>query len=163
KIINLNGSTGGATIDQSGTGLVKFTGTKTATGSRVKTLTLQGSTAGTGEISGAIVNSASATSLLKLGTGTWTLSGSTANTYTGPTTVGDGRLELGKTAAVNAFGGSLAIGDGTGAANSAELRITTANQQMATTTAVSILSDGLLALNGNNQTIGTLAMTGGSV
>lgn len=85
RVINLAGATTGATLDQSGTGLLKFTSAFTATGAGVKTLTLQGSTAGTGEISGAVVNSSSATALTKAGTGTWTLSGT--NTYTGNTTV----------------------------------------------------------------------------
>ncbi len=100
--------------------------------------------------------------ITKNGTGTLILGGVSANTYSGLTTVNDGRLELNKTA-VNAFAGSLTIGDGTGAANSAEVRITQASQQMSTATAVSIVSDGLFALNGNNQTIGTLSMTAGSV
>src|SRR4029077_16656429 len=56
RVINLAGTTGGVTIDQSGTGLLKFTSALTATGAGSKTLTLQGSTAGTGEIAGAIVD-----------------------------------------------------------------------------------------------------------
>jgi len=91
RVINLAGTTGGATIDQSGTGTLTFTSDFTATGSGAKTLTLQGSTAGAGVISGKIVNSTSATSLVKTGTGAWTLSG--ASTYTGSTTVSGGILE----------------------------------------------------------------------
>lgn len=105
RVINLAGTTGGGAIDQSGTGLLKFTGNFTATGNGLKTLTLTGSTAGTGEIAGAIVNSTSATSVTKNGTGTWTLSG--ANTYTGATTVNAGTLALG---ANNAFSSGSAIG-----------------------------------------------------
>ncbi len=94
KKINLAGTTGGAVIDQSGTGLLKFTGVNTTTGSGSKTLTLQGSTAGNGEIAGAIVDNTAInkTSLVKAGTNTWTLSG--ANTYTGSTTVNGGTLSL---------------------------------------------------------------------
>jgi autotransporter-associated beta strand protein len=57
RVINLTGQGAGATIDQSGTGLLKFSsanGINPALGS--KTLTLQGSTAGTGEFAGAIVD-----------------------------------------------------------------------------------------------------------
>ncbi len=94
KVINLAGTTGGATIDQSGaSGLLKFSSALTATGVGAKTLTLQGSTAGTGEIAGAIVDSSSgATSVTKAGTGTWTLSGN--NSYTGATTVSAGTLSF---------------------------------------------------------------------
>jgi len=56
RVINLSGMNHGAVLDQSGTGLLKFTSDFTATGKGSKTLTLQGSTAGAGEISGAIVN-----------------------------------------------------------------------------------------------------------
>ena len=91
-MINLIGTTGGATIDQSGaSGLLKFTSNLTATVNGAKTLTLTGSSAGTGEIAGAIVNSSvGATALTKSGTGTWTLSG--ANTYRGGTTINGGTL-----------------------------------------------------------------------
>ena len=94
RVIDLAGTTAGATLDQSGTGLLKFTSwtgtanTFTATGAGSKTLTLQGSTAGTGEIAAVIPNydATRLTSLAKAGTGTWTLSA--ANTYTGAITVG---------------------------------------------------------------------------
>ena len=92
RVVNLAGTSGGGTIDQSGTGLLKFTSALTATGVGSKTLTLQGSTAGTGEINGAIVNGAGTTAVTKTGTGKWTLSG--ASTYTGPTNVNGGELAV---------------------------------------------------------------------
>ncbi len=93
RVINLAGTTGGATLDQSGTGQLKFVSDFTATGVGSKTLTLQGSTAGTGEIAGAIVDNLTGTNLtsvVKSGSGTWTLSG--INTYTGTTSVSVGTL-----------------------------------------------------------------------
>ena len=104
RILSLNGETGGAILDQSGaTGLLKFTSNLAAPGVTDKdvrkTLTLQGSTAGTGEIEGIIADSTLgtagqlATSLTKTGTGTWTLSG--ANTYTGATNISQGTLVIG--------------------------------------------------------------------
>ncbi len=86
--------TGGGIIDQSGSGLLKFTGANAATGGQRHTLTLTGSTSGSGEISGAIVDNSAAnnTAVAKNGTGKWTLSG--PNTYTGATIVNAGTLEL---------------------------------------------------------------------
>jgi autotransporter-associated beta strand protein len=82
-------------LEQSGTGLLKFTsGVSPSAAFSPKTLTLQGSTAGAGEISGAIANGTgtATTAITKSGTGTWTLSG--PNTYTGDTIVYDGMLVL---------------------------------------------------------------------
>jgi autotransporter-associated beta strand protein len=104
RVINLAGTTGGGGIEQAGTGHLKFTSDFTATGSGSKTLTLSGSTAGTGEIAGAIVDNNTSlsrrTSVTKSGTGTWTLSG--VNTYTGATTIDAGTLALGINNAINA-------------------------------------------------------------
>jgi autotransporter-associated beta strand protein len=113
RVVNLAGTSGGVTLDQSGAGLLKFTSALTATGAGSKTLTLTGSTTGTGEIAGAIVdNSASnKTSLTKSGSGTWTLSG--ANLYTGITTVTSGVLRLDSASAlpggIGATGGTSAL------------------------------------------------------
>lgn len=88
RVLELNGS---ATLDHSGTGELIFS-EAWAVGGGVKTLTLQGTTAGVGEIAGAIGPGSAATSLTKNGSGTWRLSG--ANTYAGATTVSNGTLVL---------------------------------------------------------------------
>ncbi|MCX5674648.1 MAG: autotransporter-associated beta strand repeat-containing protein [Planctomycetota bacterium] len=109
RVINLAGTTGGGTIDQSGpSGLLKFTSNLTATGAGNKTLTLRGSTAGTGEIAGAIVNSTGTTGVTKTGTGTWTLTNDN-NTYTGATTITGGTL----IASTIVDGGPSSLGGGT--------------------------------------------------
>jgi autotransporter-associated beta strand protein len=134
RVINLAGTTGGATLDQSGTGNLKFTSDFTATGAGSKNLALQGSTAGTGEIAGAIVDNSPThqTRVTKSGTGTWTLSGS--NTYTGLTTVSAGTLAL--------SGG---------------------NDRLATTGAITIGASGTLDLDGNTQTTtGAVTFTSGA-
>jgi autotransporter-associated beta strand protein len=94
RVIHLRGSTGTVTLEQAGaSGLLKFTAPMTAAAG-AKIFELSGSTAGTGEIGGAIVNGSGTTSLRKIGTGTWTIS-STNNSYTGTTTINAGTLALG--------------------------------------------------------------------
>ena len=88
RILELNQS---ATIDHSGSGTLTFS-TAPVVGANTKTLTLQGSAAGVGEIAGAIGPGTGTTSLTKAGTGTWRLSG--ANTYAGATLVNGGTLAL---------------------------------------------------------------------
>jgi autotransporter-associated beta strand protein len=110
RVINLPGSTGGGVLDQSGTGLLKFT-SNTSAAAGAKALTLQGSTVGTGEFSGVIGGGLAVT---KAGTGTWTLSG--VNTYTGGTNVNGGTLiaNLGaNTAGILPSTGAVTLGGGT--------------------------------------------------
>src|SRR5688572_5567298 len=144
------GSSGGLTI--SATGTIPFN-------LGAHTLTLKGSSTGIGTISSPISGSGA---IVKTGSGTWTLSGTTANTYTGTTTVNDGTLQLNKTSGVNALAGTLTVGDGIGSTNSATARWLATNE-IPTTTAVSINSDGLLDLNNFSNTIGTLTLMGGSI
>jgi|GEM_PF-3303010 len=115
RVLNLAATTtGGATIDQSGTGLLKFTSNITNAGtSGIKTLTLQGSTAGTGEFAGNLVNGAGGTlAVTKAGTGTWRLSGDSS--YTGVTNITGGTLEVTKLAD---GGSNSSIGAATNAAS----------------------------------------------
>ena len=113
KVINLYGTIGSAGLDQSGTGLLKFTSNFTATGVGAKTLTLQGSTAGTGEVAGIIVDSSGgATSVQKAGSGTWTLSGN--NTYTGQSLLNAGVTVV---STIGNFGQSSNLGQGTSGAS----------------------------------------------
>ena len=82
-----------SSIDQSGQGLLKFTSDIVATNLGPKTLFLEGSSSGEGELAGVIPNSQSSTvSLGKRGSGTWTLSGT--NTFSGGTEVLNGTLVL---------------------------------------------------------------------
>lgn len=105
KNITLGGTSGGIALSQSGTGLLKLAGTiSPGTTTAARTLTLTGSSAGSGELAGNLSDpNGFALSVSKSGTNTWTLSGT--NTYSGNTTI---------------------VGSGTGATNSV-LRVVGAN------------------------------------
>lgn len=101
--ISLGGysSTRTYTLDQSGTGLLKFLSNfDQQIANTTHSLVLAGSTTGTGEIAGAIANNNAGFNNLvtKNGTGTWTLFG--ANTYAGVTTVTGGALVLANATAI---------------------------------------------------------------
>jgi len=111
KVINLAGTLGGATLDQSGTGNLNFSSAITGTGTGAKTVRLAGSSAGTGELSGSLTNAGgNVISVSKSGTGTWALSAS--NSYSGGTTISGGTLQARN---ANALGtGTVTVGsDGT--------------------------------------------------
>lgn len=86
-----------ATFTQAGTGLLKLAGDFTVATANNRNLILDGSTEGTGEISGVISNNSVGlrTQIIKNGTGTWTLSG--LNTYSNNTTVNSGTLIIAPT------------------------------------------------------------------
>jgi autotransporter-associated beta strand protein len=156
KIINLSGTnatgqtvSGGATLDQSGSGNLKFTSAMTSTGGTgAKKIYLTGSTLGTGEFAGAISDlGGNANSLLKTGTGQWSLSG--ANTYTGVTEVREGTLRI-------SSGGSIT--SATTISNNATFNIASG------ATAGSLLSSGTAIVNGaaGAVTVNTGGSLGGS-
>lgn len=94
----------------------------------------------------------------KRGSGSLTLGGTSGNTFSS-VAVNDGTLIAAKSSG-NATGtGTVAIGDGTGGAGSAVLQLNAANQ-ISDGSAVTIASDGRLNLNGNNETIASVAGAG---
>ena len=152
KIINLTGTnatgqtvSGGATLDQSGSGNLKFTSAMTSTnGTGSKKIYLTGSTVGTGEFAGAISDfGANTNSLVKTGTGQWSLSG--ANTYTGATEVREGTLRI-------SSGGSIT--------SSATISNTATLLVNGTAGAVNVETGGSL---GGAGTVGAVTLNSGSL
>ena len=142
---------GGNTHIVSNGGTLTLTGSFTSNASPPRILVLDGTTSGN-IFSGILQDGSTAAILEKRGAGTWTLSGTAANTYTGMTTVNGGELDLNKTG-VNAVGGDLTILDGT-------VKFLVSEQIINS----SILSQsaGLFDLNGMTETIAAYTKTGGA-
>lgn len=101
--------------------------------------------------------------LTKSGTGTLTLSGTSANSNTGPVSVTAGTLSLAKTSVV-ALSSDVTVGDGSG--SSADILLLSGSEQIANTAIVTVTGNttaagaGVFRLNGNTETIGGLSSTG---
>ncbi|HYH67025.1 MAG TPA: autotransporter-associated beta strand repeat-containing protein, partial [Urbifossiella sp.] len=82
------------------------------------------------------------------------------NAYTGLTWVKEGTLVLADDASNAAFAGDLRVGDGTGAAGTAVVRLDRVTE-IPDSAAVTVMSDGLLDLNDKGDAIGALTVHGG--
>lgn len=98
-------------------------------------------------------------SVTKNGAGTMRFAGTSANLYSGTTTVNAGTLELAKVG-VNAIGGALTIGDGTGGAEADAVKLINGDQ-IANNVTVTVNSSGLLDADGQPETLGSVTITGG--
>ncbi len=98
--IVLAGTTGNGRIDANGTGALTLSGNITSSGAGAKSLVLGGTNVGANTISGVISDNGgtNTTGLIKVGAGTWVLSGN--NTYTGLTQVMNGTLRINANASV---------------------------------------------------------------
>ena len=144
----INDSPGGLTID--GTGSLVLGGSPT-------TFTVNTTTPAIGlNISVPIGGTGG---LTMTGGGTMELSASSANTYTGTTTVNNGTLELNGSNTVAAIPGALVVGDGTDTALVQEKNFS----QIASTSDATVNAHGTLDFNGYDDVLGSMTVDGGSV
>lgn len=149
------------TIDASGTGNVTFGTANSGNlafvgGTGSSTLTLTGTSNARNTLFGGLVDAGAPLSLVKNGTGTWVLDGSTANGYTGNTIVNSGTLILSKANGKNAVGtGDIYIGDGI---NSATVKYDSskATNQLANATAIIMNSNATFDMSGQSDQMGSL-------
>ncbi len=92
--------------------------------------------------------------VIKTGPGTTTFAGSSANTYTGNTTVSSGVLILSKTNTVAIPAGKLTIA---GTVRYAD------DNQLSTAVDIAVNRPGILDLNGFSDTVGDISMDGGTI
>lgn len=163
RVVDLAGLTFSSVLDQSGpSGLLKFTSDFTSTSAGSKSLVLQGSTAGTGEVAGAIVDNSptNRTSVAKNGTGRWTLSGT--NTFTGGVQVNGGVLAITKSSSLGV--GPKTVSITAGGNKMLELDGTSGDITLASD--ISFLTSGLNGVirnvAGNNTINGAFSLTSGN-
>ncbi|MBI2808901.1 MAG: Ig-like domain repeat protein [Planctomycetes bacterium] len=112
-------------------------------------------------VHGTVQNVSYGYDVTKYGPSTVQFTGSTSNDYTGLTTVYEGTLELNKLAGSLAILGDLQVGDGVLSAGAAIAKLL-ADNQIASSSSVTVNSDGLFDLNNHQQTIVDLLVNEGT-
>jgi autotransporter-associated beta strand protein len=141
---------GGATTFTSTTGSLTLAGTVTAN----HALTLNSANNSSITVSASIQGNQS---INKTGAGTLTYSGSSANVFSGTTTVNQGTLVLNKTAGASAIAGDLIINNG------GTVRLDASNQIVDSGANIRVNQGGTLNLNNQSDAIYSLTLTGGTV
>jgi autotransporter-associated beta strand protein len=168
------GISGLGSVTKTGEGTVTLSGANTyAGGTTISAGVLSVGAGGTsGSISGNVVNNATlqfnrsdslayagaisgSGAVTKLGAGTTTLSGASANTYTGMTTVSAGTLELNKSADVAAIAGDITV-------NSGAILLLSSSGNVANSSAVTLSGGTITRGSGVNEVFGSLNLTTGS-
>ncbi len=121
----------------------------TGTGGRIETVGTSGNITINGVVSGS-------QGLTKVGTGTLTLGGTTANTYSGTTALNAGTVAMNKTAGQNAITGTtLSVGTGAILRNEA-------NNQIPDAMKMTLSGTGIYDVNGKLETLETIETSSGN-
>lgn len=149
RVVDLAGGGATATLQNNGTGTLKFTSAFTALGgisTTVRQLTLTGTNAGLNEIVALADGPGAATTLTKTGSGTWAITG--ASSHSGTTTVSTGTL-LANNAAGSATGTGNVLVQTTGRlGGNGTVGSATAQQN------ITVASTGILSVGSLNDTAG---------
>jgi fibronectin-binding autotransporter adhesin len=146
----------GASIDGSGTGALVFanTGALAFSGSAGRLLTLTGTNTDDNTMAPVLANNAGISSLTKAGTGEWVIKG--VNTYTGPTTILAGTLNVGDGSDASASLGPNTVSIGTDSTlNFSHNAAVTVANAISGTGQLNKLGGNTLSLTGVNNYTGT--------
>jgi fibronectin-binding autotransporter adhesin len=160
RVINLAGTTGGATLEMDGAGPLVLTQPFTATGAGSKTLTLQGTSTATNTVMGPIVDNSSAnkTALTKAQAGNWVLTGT--NTYSGNMTISGGALTIGGAGEIGSGSYAGTIADTASLVYNSSLTQTLGGVISGTAGTVTVNGTGKLILTAANTYTGTTTVNG---
>ncbi|MGA2052363.1 MAG: autotransporter-associated beta strand repeat-containing protein [Opitutales bacterium] len=115
---------------------------------------------GNGTISGAVTGTGGL--IDKTGTGTLTFTGNSGISNSGGLQIDGGTVILNQTAGAATWNGPIVVGNNTSAVGTSTLLLDQGNQ-IANSLSVTVNNSGIFNLNGNNQTIASVTMTGGSI
>ncbi len=150
---------GGAVILGAASTINVSSGSLTLSGSLQLPYNLTWTGAGNGNISGQI---SGAGLFDKTGTGTLTFSGTQGITNTLGLQIDGGTVIFNHNSGANTWNGPIVVGNNTSAVGTSTLQLAQ-NDQIADSLAVTVNNSGVFDLNGSNETIGSLGMTGGTV
>ena len=161
RIIEIQGTTGGLTINANGTGALNLGRIQTSTYGD-KTLVLQGTSIGLNNSVEQILEDRSTLSVVKDGPRIWSFTGANANSYTGSTTVNQGTLRLTKTIPNAAIVGDSSAGNVDVVIMGGSL-ILAASEQLHNTVGL-VLHAGSFSFSGSGliETVSSFANTGGT-
>ncbi|MDB6119721.1 MAG: hypothetical protein JWO08_3502, partial [Verrucomicrobiaceae bacterium] len=158
--VNVNGSSSVALGASQTVAALNGNGSVSATANSTLTIGNVLSPAVSDSVFNGVLASGASLAVVKTGLGSLTLGGSASNTYSGSTVISGGTLVLAKTGGAIAVPTNLTIGVlATSAVNgTATLRLA-GNEQVASSSSLTLYSGSTFNLNGNSQTLGNLIGT----